>query len=344
MLLSKEFLGLLLLSTTFYVVRGHDDHEKDEKEEDNGVNCCSNLFVASKGILADTQGSLLGKYVLDGVDQRKNLIYKKLVNGEPYYLYYRVNGQYEHGTNGWTIGILDGNSFNIVTRNSAPVCPEGINGAYDRDITLDTTFNIACHSEKVKVDCCPKVKVSSSSIISKVQGAHLGEYVMKGKHNGYPMYYKQYRDIESFLFYRKTGLPMDGWMINSDGPRSQHFSITTHSETYCPNEIKTGYNLDKDEDATFKIVCSAKIPLEKDDELINKTTPQESNEEEEEKKPEEEKEPEEEIKKDMTKQPRNPKTLPNDFDYPSLIQSGASSSYSCIVLLLASCLTIKYLQ
>ncbi|QQP52556.1 Uncharacterized protein FKW44_004742, partial [Caligus rogercresseyi] len=88
--------------------------------------------------------------------------------------------EYEHGTNGWTIGHLDGNSFHIVTRNSNPVCPEGINGAYDRDITHDSTFNIACHSEKVKIDCCPKVKISSSSVVAKAQSAHLGEYSLMG--------------------------------------------------------------------------------------------------------------------------------------------------------------------
>ncbi|QQP52557.1 Uncharacterized protein FKW44_004743, partial [Caligus rogercresseyi] len=50
--------------------------------EDNGLDCCSQLFVSSEGILSKVQGSLLGKYVFDGVDQRKNLIYSKTVDDE----------------------------------------------------------------------------------------------------------------------------------------------------------------------------------------------------------------------------------------------------------------------
>ena len=61
----------------------------------------------------------------------------------------------------------------------------GIFGGYESSETSsrDESFSIDCHSDVVKVQCCPNIKVTS-----KLQPGLSGHYEKVGDYNGHTLY------------------------------------------------------------------------------------------------------------------------------------------------------------
>ena len=72
---------------------------------------------------------------------------------------------------------------------------EGIFGGYESSETSnrDESFSIDCHSDVVKVQCCPNIKVTST-----LQPGLSGDYEKVGDYNGHTLYQVHSTQITSF--------------------------------------------------------------------------------------------------------------------------------------------------
>jgi len=156
-------------------------------------------------------------------------------------------------------------SFYITTQNDDSVCPGGIYGGFDSDnLSRDDTFSIECHSDQVKIDCCPMVTITSEGSLSTKQGAVMGDYKKVGDFNGHTSY--QGGHANTSLFFRKAGHGPDGWMVGMDFEENS-FIVTTRDTSYCPDVAMVGYdrNKEQDQDTTFRITCKAASPVLRQD-------------------------------------------------------------------------------
>ena len=124
---------------------------------------------------------------------------------------------------GWVVGpeLLE-DTFYIQTLNNVSPCPvgrvknfpppfpllpnalisiillfSGIFGGYSsNDLSKrDNSFTIDCHSDAVKVSCCPSINISSGS-----QQGVAGMYEKVGDHNGHPWYQVSYCQARVLVF------------------------------------------------------------------------------------------------------------------------------------------------
>jgi hypothetical protein len=114
---------------------------------------------------------------------------------------------------------LTGDSVNIATRNTAANCPSdhmAIVGAYDRDVTLDSSFRVMCFestesSAQSKSSCaCASVWANATDEAAAVRRYHgllLGKYErIEQQVNGYPVFSRQEFGFNFALYYSKTGI------------------------------------------------------------------------------------------------------------------------------------------
>jgi len=221
-------------------------------------SCCANVFLSSTGPLATTQSGVLGIYTISSqkIANNPHPVYIKQSKDQDFYLYFRQNEA--GGPQGWIVGpqLLE-DSFYLTTQRTGSACPAGIYGGYDSDdTTRDDTFSIECHSDQVKVECCPSVMISSKGSLATKQGAVMGEYRKVGDHNGHTSY--QGGPANTTLFYRKAGHGPDGWMVGMDFEQN-NFIVTTRNKGYCPDVVTAGYDRDsqQSQDTEFRIVCQA---------------------------------------------------------------------------------------
>lgn len=226
------------------------------------TSCCSQVFLSSSATLSNTQSGVLGIYTITSqkIANNPHPVYIKQNKGQDFYLYFRQNEA--GGPQGWIVGpqLLE-DSFYITTQNFASACPGGIYGGFDSDdLTRDDTFSIECHSDQVKIDCCPTVTINSEGILGTKQGAVMGDYSKVGDFNGHTRY--QGGHANTTLFYRKSGHGPDGWMIGM-GLEENSFIVTTRDKSYCPDVVMVGYdrNKEQEDDTSFRITCQASTPV-----------------------------------------------------------------------------------
>lgn len=229
-------------------------------------SCCSQVFLSSSSLLSTTQSGVLGIYTISSqkIANNPHPVYIKQSKDQDFYLYFRQNEA--GGPQGWIVGpqLLE-DSFYITTQNAVSVCPGGIYGGFDSDdLTRDDTFSIECHSDQVKVDCCPMLTVTSEGSLSTRQGAVMGDYTKVGDFNGHTRY--QGGHANTSLFFRKSGHGPDGWMVGMDLEENS-FIVTTRDTSYCPDVVMVGYdrNKEQDKDNTFRIICKASVPVASQD-------------------------------------------------------------------------------
>jgi len=222
------------------------------------TSCCASVFLSSTSTLATTQSGALGIYTISSqkIANNPHPVYIKQSKEQDFYLYFRQND--EGGPQGWIVGpqLLE-DSFYLTTQSTGSACPAGIFGGYDSDdTTRDDTFSIECHSDQVKVECCPNVMISSKGDLATKQGAVMGEYRKVGDYNGHTSY--QGGPANTTLFFRKAGHGPDGWMVGMDFEQN-NFIVTTRDMGYCPDVVTTGYDRDnqQDQDNSFRIICQA---------------------------------------------------------------------------------------
>jgi len=226
------------------------------------TSCCSNVFLSSSSTLAKTQSGVLGIYAMSSqkIANNPHPVYIKQSSNQDYYLYFRQNDA--GGPQGWIVGpqLLE-DSFYLTTQSTQSACPAGIFGGYDSDdTTKDDTFSIQCHSDMVKVECCPNVSLTSEGSLVANQGAVMGEYRRVGDYNGHTRY--QGGHSNTTLFFRKSGHGPDGWMVGMDLEENS-FVVTTRDKAHCPDVVTSGYdrNNDRGQDTSFRIICQASTPV-----------------------------------------------------------------------------------
>ena len=162
--------------------------------------CCPQVFLSSRGELADRQSAVLGIYTLTNqkIANNSHPIYvKHEAEGRQSYLYFREKGSAtsegyptypsplaqgqkwvdpgrdpgrdipvaDSAPRGWIISpeLLD-DSFYITTKNNALDCPAGLFGGYNQDNQpRDDTFSIECHSDQVRHTLSPSHQFTISS-------------------------------------------------------------------------------------------------------------------------------------------------------------------------------------
>jgi len=218
------------------------------------ATCCSQVFLSSNGELAASNQQSLGIYTDLGqrIANNPHPVYIKHLkqNGRAnmdYYLYFRDKD--DDLPQGWVVGpeLLE-DTFYIQTLNNVSPCPVGIFGGYSsNDLSKrDNSFTIDCHSDAVKVSCCPSINISSGS-----QQGVAGMYERVGDHNGHPWY--QGGPSNTSLYYRKAGHGPDGWVV---GPDLDNYIITTRDDkAYCPDNVREGFDQDRDKDDGFRMIC-----------------------------------------------------------------------------------------
>jgi len=221
-------------------------------------SCCSQVFLSSSSLLSTTQSGVLGIYTISSqkIANNPHPVYIKQSKDQDFYLYFRQNEA--GGPQGWIVGpqLLE-DSFYITTQNDDSVCPGGIFGGFDSDnLSRDDTFSIECHSDQVKIDCCPMVTITSEGSLSTKQGAVMGDYSKVGDFNGHTRYQGGYANTS--LFFRKSGHGPDGWMVGMDLEENS-FIVTTRDTSFCPDVVTMGYdrNKEQEQDTTFRITCKA---------------------------------------------------------------------------------------
>jgi hypothetical protein len=205
---------------------------------DDLKNCCASVYVFGSEAIEDNQSAVLGIYKYEGQHEdrpyySKNvttwgpqgelsrlvfLLYKE--NGmmmrsisiivEPAIVNFKIPATYGDGHPGWIVSEdLNGTMYFIVTRSRDifSECPVGLTEAYDRDLVLDQTFLIECHTDTVVNQCddCMTMNVTSSDMIAITQPVRMGEYIRKGDFNGYPTYFLSQYGYDSYLYFRKKG-------------------------------------------------------------------------------------------------------------------------------------------
>ena len=214
-------------------------------------SCCTQVFLSSPGLLAEKQGPALGIYTLSSQKIANNThpVYVKHRDNQDFFLYYR---QADTGPQGWIVGseLLE-DSYHVTTKILSN-CPEGISGGYDSDnVSRDPDFTIQCHSDRVAVDCCQEVSVSSQGRLAQSLGAVMGSYQKVGDHNGHSWY--QGGHTNTSLYYRKAGDGDDGWVIGMD-LGEDNFLITSRDKSHCHDRVVEAFDHDQVKDS-LEIYC-----------------------------------------------------------------------------------------
>lgn len=215
------------------------------------ASCCTQVFLSSPALLADRQGPALGIYTLSSqkIANNSHPVYVKHRDNQDFFLYFR---QEDTGPQGWIVGseLLE-DSYHITTKILSN-CPAGISGGYDADnVSRDPDFTIQCHTDRVAVDCCASVSVSSEGRLGDSLGAIMGSYQKVGDHNGHSWY--QGGHSNNSLYYRKAGHGPDGWVIGTDLEESNFF-ITTRDKSHCPDRVTEAFDHDQRKDSLL-IYC-----------------------------------------------------------------------------------------
>lgn len=239
MALSYLLAALIMLQRT----AGEDLHQAQVQS-----TCCSQVFLSSTAKLAESAPFSLGIYTLSSqkIASNPHPVYVKHSDTGDYFLYFRKKD--DNLPQGWVVGpqLLE-DSFYITTFNSHSHCPAGIFGGYESSETSsrDESFSIDCHSDVVKVQCCPNIKVTST-----LQPGLSGDYEKVGDYNGHTLY--QGGPLNSSLFYRKVGHGPDGWVVGMDLEEAS-FIITTRAHSYCPDAVTAT----DDKTTGLRISCEA---------------------------------------------------------------------------------------
>ena len=105
--------------------------------------------------------------------QTRSLLHYMKSGGKEHVIIYFFIGTVGSGSPGWTLSTsLDSTSLYVSTRASSKdfrKCPVGIQGAYDRDVTLDPSFSVQCHSDSVQSNCCLSVSIHFIGLSSLFQ-------------------------------------------------------------------------------------------------------------------------------------------------------------------------------
>jgi len=216
-------------------------------EDEN--SCCSQVFLSSQGLLAQSNQQSLGIYTISSqkIANNEHPVYIKNTDIQDFYLYFRDKD--DDLPRGWVVGpqLLE-DSFFLTTNNFFKKCPNGIYGGFNSDNSKDDTFEINCHSDNIKFNCCPSVKVVSND----QQGLN-GQYEKIGDYNGRPLY--QGGPANTSLYYRKAGFGPDGWVVGMGHQDQNSFMISTKEKSYCPDEVQSGFGQDGAKDNGFEVTC-----------------------------------------------------------------------------------------
>lgn len=237
-------LALAVLVMTQFAA-GEDLHQAQVQS-----TCCSQVFLSSTAGLAASAPFSLGIYTVSSqrIAGNHHPVYVKHSDTGDYYLYFREKD--DNLPQGWVVGpqLLE-DSFYITTLNSNSQCPAGIFGGYESGETSsrDESFSIDCHSDAVKFECCPNIKLTSG-----LQPGLSGDYEKVGDYNGHTLY--QGGPLNSSLHYRKAGHGPDGWVVGM-GLEESSFLITTRDLSYCPDVVTAAYDTDGSKDDGFSVSC-----------------------------------------------------------------------------------------